>query len=38
VFGLVEKELSFEKKWTQKKDQFFFRCKLVKLGKLGRVY
>jgi len=41
VFGIVEKELDFEKKWVQKKDQFifyFFRCKLVKIGKIGRVY
>jgi len=32
VFGLVDNELGSEKKWAQKKDQFFFRCKLGKLG------
>jgi len=38
VFGLVEKELSFKKNGPKKRIDFFYRCKLVKLGKLGRVY
>jgi len=42
VFGLVEKELGFEKNGSKKRVNFLlifiFRCKLIKLGKLGRVY
>ena len=41
VFRLVEKELGYEKKCAPKEGlyyYYFFRCKLVKFGKLGRVY
>jgi len=38
VFGLVEKGLGFEKNGPKKGPTFFYRCKLVKLGKIGRVY
>jgi len=39
VFGLVEKELGFEKNDPKKGSIFLFvKCKLVKLGKLSRVY
>jgi len=41
LFGLVEKELGFEKNGSKKKGLCYFRCKLVKLGKLvefTRVY
>jgi len=40
LFGFVEKELGFEKNGPKNRANFFyfFRCKLVKLGKLVRVY
>jgi len=41
VFELVENELGFEKNGPKKRAIFFiffYRCKLVKIGKLGWIY